>query len=341
MLNRLLGLYKRHRDKTPLEDFTTEILVGLLNMEKDIKDDFICNFLKLPADRYSVKTQVRYTLENDNNCIVDIVIEGDNIVCFIENKVNSMEGYRQIERYGKVLDLKNIQGKQTFLFYCTKYYDEKSYEFHHFKQFRWFQIASFMRKYEQNTFVNQFINYLKKQDMAHELLFEAKDFISLCNLQNIVNKVYEYLNRIKPVFEKSFRLDQKPLDGFDINQIRAHNRLIYYYKDILSGSGWSEIKYGFLFYKPEIYVGIWIDRSNEQFKKYVELIEKYKLNSEFEVDILDENGAYIELKKDISIFLNNDQADDEIQKWFIKAFDEFRKFIQDTKDELDWKITVD
>ena len=50
--NRLLELYKKNRasEKTPLEDFITEILVGVLENDNELLDSFVNNLkLKVQA----------------------------------------------------------------------------------------------------------------------------------------------------------------------------------------------------------------------------------------------------------------------------------------------------
>jgi hypothetical protein len=336
MLNSLLKLHNKNPQKTPLEDFTTEVFVGLLKMEENIKNDFISSFLKLPTEEnYRLTTQAHYSLDNDYDCIVDFVIESNNVICFIENKVNSEEGERQLERYGKVLDGYKNEGKTTKLFYCTKYSDKKEYVSHNFDQFRWYEIAKFLKKYEDNGFVNEFIKFLKIYDMAQELTLDAKDFVSLCNLQNIINKMYDYLERVKPLFEKKFINEQKISDGFSMKQLRDYNRLIYYFKEIFSSGGWSELKFGFHFTKLEIYVGIWVDKFNKSYGKFVEYAKQFDIEHKAEI----EKGMFIELRKDISIYLNAENAEAEILKWFESAFEKFQEFIKISPD-LDWKIKI-
>lgn len=337
MLNQLLKLYKKHRTKTPLEDFTTEAFVGLLNLEDEIKNKFLYEFLKLPKSDYLLKTQMQYSLKDEKDCIVDLVIEGKDIICFIENKVNSKEGYRQLERYGKVLGTYAKNGYQTKLFYCTKYYDKKNYEHHNYQQIRWFHIAIFLKQFQVNTLANEFINFLTSKDMAQELTFDAKDFITLENLQNILKITNNYLDRVKPVFEATFKAGSKISDARNFAQILRHNRLIYYFKDILGENGWSELKYGFQFQRPAIYVGIWIDKSNKKYENFVKVAENRE--STF-IIIKRNNGIAIELKKEISGFLNDEESDSKIADWFKNAFNEFSAFIKSTP-ELEWKITTD
>ena len=336
MLNQLLKLYRKHRTKTPLEDFTTEVFVGLLNLEDDIKDKFLYDFLKLPKSEYLLKTQMQYSLKDDKDCIVDFVIESKDIICFMENKVNSKEGYRQLERYGKVLKTYAENDYETRLFYCTKYFDKKKYEHHNFKQIRWFHIAKFFKQFQENTLANEFINFLTSKDMAQELTFDAKDFLTLENLQSILKTTNNYLDRVKPIFKTTFKTDLKISDARSASQIIKHNRLIYYFKDILGEKGWSELKYGFQLNNPAIYVGIWIDKSNEEFENFVKAVEKEETH--FIINKR-KNGISIELKKEISIFLNDEESDSKIADWYKNAFNEFAEFIKSTP-ELKWKINV-
>lgn len=334
MLNQLLSLYKKHRSKTPLEDFTTEVFVGILNLEEDIKIAFIQDFLKLPESNYSLKTQVKYELDNDQNCVIDFVLEGENSICFIENKVNSKEGYRQIERYCKVLESLADSDLETHLFYCTKYFDKKTLKEHNFKQIRWFQIAKFLKKYKENKFVENFLDFLITHDMAQELTINAKDFVSLENLQDLINLINGHLNRVKPVFKKTFNA-KKVSDGTSTTQIIKHNRMIYYLTGILATKGWSELKYGFQFSSPSIYVSIYLDKSNPDYK---ELMNAVKTMPNFTTVTYDK-GSSINIKKDISVFLNDEQADTKIADWFKDAFKQYAELIKNTG-QLDWKINV-
>lgn len=334
MLNQLLGLYKKHQTNTPLEDFTTEVFVGLLNMEDNIKNSFITDFLKLPKDDYRLKTQKKYSLKNDIDCIVDLVIESESRICFIENKVNSKEGSRQLERYGRVLDTFSENNFETKLFYCTKYSDNKTYIKHDFKQIRWYQIAKFLKTYKENNFVNQFINFLIKHDMAQELTLNAIDFITLENIQSTLNIINDYLDRVKPVFEQTF--NTKCSITTSTSQIIKHNRLIYMAKDILGDYGYSEIKYGFQLNKPKIYIGLWIDKSNNQFEEFNKITDR--LSEDFKI-YKPVNGTAIELKKEISVFLNDEEADTKIADWYKKSFSRFAELIN-SENQLEWKIKV-
>ena len=91
-----------------MEDFTTEAFAGILNLELDVMCSYATEVLDLPPDEYSIRTQVKYDLENDTNCIIDMVVESNNTICFIENKINSERGMLD-----KVYDTLKEVGRQA------------------------------------------------------------------------------------------------------------------------------------------------------------------------------------------------------------------------------------
>lgn len=101
----LLNLYSRQStaSKTPLEDFTTEIFASILSKDDQLLNCFMNTVLKIDGEQFKIKTQQKYDLQDDRDCIVDVVIYNESTICFLENKVNSYEGHGQLERYKSVL----------------------------------------------------------------------------------------------------------------------------------------------------------------------------------------------------------------------------------------------
>ncbi|MFB4167357.1 PD-(D/E)XK nuclease family protein [Virgibacillus sp. JSM 102003] len=142
----LLNLYSRHSTafKTPLEDFTTEIFASILLKDDQLLNSFMNDVLKIDGEQFKIKTQQQYELEDEQDCIIDIVIYNESTICFLENKVNSREGYRQLERYKSVLN--SLEGqRKVFLRYCTKYYDLKEISGVDFCQIRWRDVYLFLK----------------------------------------------------------------------------------------------------------------------------------------------------------------------------------------------------
>lgn len=336
MLNNLYKLYLRNTTKTPLEDFTTEALGGILKFDANLIEKFAFEFLEIPNFSYEVKTQVKYDLIDDPNCIIDMVLESDNVICFIENKVNSSEGHRQLDRYCKVLDEYAKNGYQTYLYYCTKYHDPKTIKTHNFKQIRWFQIAKFLKPFCENSLIQDYLNFLKLKDMSQDLTINTKDLLTIENLFDTMSILKGYMERAKPVFTETFKSDLKVSDGFNATQIIKHKRMIYYYKDIIATGGWSELKYGFQTSSSNIYVGIWIDKTNSQYK----LFKEHFANSDFNFELKDyPNGFAVELKSSLNKYLNDENADSEISIWFNNAFANFAYLIKQMSN-INWKINV-
>lgn len=331
MFNQLLRLYRKHSLKTPLEDFTTEVFVGILNMEEEIKDDFIYKFLKLGADNYQLKTQVKYYLDDDTDCIVDFVLEGSDHICFIENKVNSSEGWRQLERYSKVLDIFATE-KETKLIYCTKFYEKKDEISHDFNQIRWYEIATFLKPYKENNTVSNFLNFLKKHRMSEELTFTINDFVTFDKMQSSISIVKGYLDRVKPIFAERFGQRKNPKNGCSIEQILQQNRMVYHYEPVFKSSGYSEIKYGFSFEQTAFFVDIFVYHTHEKYQELTEIFKNYPKHF-----TTLSNGILIGSSLNISSFLNDESADSKIKEWFTESFDFLEKFKAETP-EIEWTI---
>lgn len=88
-----------------MEDFVTEILVAILENNHDIGRAFANEILLLNGDAFLYTTQVCYKSPNPihPDCRIDIVVKSENMICFLENKVESGTGYIQLERYSSVL----------------------------------------------------------------------------------------------------------------------------------------------------------------------------------------------------------------------------------------------
>ncbi|MNJ85847.1 hypothetical protein D3C87_33270 [compost metagenome] len=341
MLNNLYRLYKSNRLKSPLEDFTTEVFAGILKFDPSLLNDFCVDFLGLQKEPFVLRTQVKYPLKNDIDCIVDMVIESQNQVCFIENKVDSKEGFRQLERYSKVLDKLQSQGKSTYLVFCTKNAEEKTITEHQFKQIRWFQVAKFVEKHPSESAIKKdFLLFLKLKKMSQDLTITKTNTFVTENIFETIHLINGHLDRIKPSFEKAFNKNgaKKISDGFNITQILKHKRLIYYFKEILGNTpdGWSEIKYGFQLNSLKIYCGIWIDHQNSKHND----LKQHILKNESVFGLIDlPNGFALELSESLATYLDDPDGDERILNWFKEAFGKFQKLIEDTKD-LSWKLDI-
>ncbi len=328
MLERLVELYSKNVNsgKTPLEDFATEALAGLLESNNEIKKEYLFEFLSLPEDDYSIRTQKKYTLDNDIDCIIDMVIEGSSNICFIENKVNSSEGYRQLERYSLALDYFSQKGLNATLHYCTKYTDIKEINSHNFKQHRWLDLHHFLTQFESEAMVSDFLEFLITYDMAKDTTLYTKDFMVFENIQEVLYKCSEYLDSARPNFEQKFCKINKVSNGKSTSQIMNENIFVYYVNNIVEGKGSSELSYGMYFENSSIYVGVYLEKKNEHHDSVVKIAEKY---AELTMDKLDYATSFW-LERELSTLLNKEDPERDILDWFNSSFEFFEKFMNES-----------
>ncbi|GAI13700.1 unnamed protein product, partial [marine sediment metagenome] len=252
-------------------------------------------------------------------------------ICFIENKVESSEGENQLDNYSNVLD-ELANNKQTYLRYCTKYFDPKDENRHDFLQFRWSDIAGLLLEFNEKQQVQDFYNFLSNYNMANNLEITAKEVFLFENLRQTLNTLDEFLDRLKPAFISSFGKHSK---AENISQMRNHGRYIFYKGKVFGEGSGNEIGVGFnLEDKPLVYVWIWTSKGNSKTETFNELVKKN--SSIFSTTEKD----YCSITQDLSSFLAYENPAEEIEKWFLEKFNILRKFINDTP-ELEWKVKID
>lgn len=331
-------MYKKSKDtnKTPLEDFTTELLVGTLETDNKLLNEFVNEILLIEGEDFSIDSQVRYSLEGDVNCVIDIVIANAKSICFVENKIDSSEGYRQLERYAKVLKIiEKEKHKKIYLRYCTKYYDIKEIIDIDFKQYRWRDTYQFFEKYKQNLIVKEYLNFLRSENMESAGIFNFQDLIVMKNVNTTIKKMNECLDMVKPKLTEAFCAPYE-YDFEKLKQISKNNQYVMWSKDIIGENGYSEITVGFVFSNelPVAQVFIYIEKGNSEFEKikktYSEELEKI-----FDAYIYGEESIYYVFEKAVSDFISYENQNEEICKWFAEKID----IIRGLKDSINimWK----
>ncbi|WP_187296358.1 PD-(D/E)XK nuclease family protein [Tepidibacter mesophilus] len=319
-----------------MEDYATEILVGLIEANKEIFRDFAKNILEIPGDNFQIESQRRFNLKDDTDFIVDIVIENQDTICFLENKVNSSEGERQLERYSKVLN--NIQkekNKDIYLRYCTKYYDKKDIIDINFKQFRWVNVYRVLKKYENNKMIREFLEFLRGEDMVTAGNFNFQDLIVLANLNATFSKINECFDNLRSIFSDGFG---KLNHSSTIKQIKDTNGC-WLWRDNAFGEGYSEVCLGISLSEcdgkiiPYLVVSVYCMKNNskyDEFKKYIEKNEDF-----FEYIDIEDNRSDAWFEEPLSNFIASDNQFEEIEEWFIEKLDKLNEFRKRTP-ELEW-----
>jgi hypothetical protein len=328
--SRLLRLYRTNMLRTPLEDFTTEILAGILNTFPEIGEEFAQNILALEGEQFSYTTQANFQIPDPAfpNCRVDLVIRSTNMICFVECKVEASEGFYQLERYGLALDGLSTENK-TFLRYCTKYYDLKSHQSHDFRQFRWADVYRFLSKRSDSDIINHFLEFLNDHDMSDNMEFNLSDLMTMQGLNPTIHKMNRYLEKIRQVFRIHFP-QARIKDSGNINQIKDWSRFIFHTERVFGENGYSEMGVGFSFADtPELRIWIWCGEKNPQSM----LFKTALLSSGF-----DNNGEdWLALNSKLSDFISSEHMEVEIEEWFAMAFERIQVF-KSTHPELLWHI---
>lgn len=332
----LINLYNKNINsfRTPLEDFNTESFANLLRLYENIKNDFIYNFLKLPEDKYVVRTQLRKALPKATNCIIDLVLIGENNVCFIENKVESPEGWEQLKRYGNVLDIHYSELKKH-LYYFTKYTDLKNekgeYDIYNFKQFKWFEIAKFLRKYQiENPLIKEYLKFLTNYKMAQDNTFKTENILSMENMLKTVEIIEFHIDNCKDEFNKFFGSD-KSVKNYTWNQLKTHNRICNWSLGVLN-NGYSEVLYGIELGKLKLRTQIYVSSSNGNYQEFKKLSFDKSIIKTFDFG----NGFCYYVNTDLGKFLNDENSDKKIKEWFLNSF-EIMKTLISNNPELDWR----
>jgi len=336
VFHRLLQLYQG-RSNTPFENFTTEVLTGILEVNQERLDQFVNNVLKIEGNGFSVYSQKRYALQDDKARRIDMVFENEDILCFLENKIEGKEGCGQLEGYSSVLDYEQHVGKCTYLRYCSKYFDKKDKNKHHkhdFSQLRWRDISGFLTLYESDSLIKEFLDFLRSFGMGEKLSFKSLDLVAMENIVDLVSTMNDYLELVKPRFKEL--LGEKISQPDNAKQIQNNKRYVFIKGKLLDGNGYTEIGIGFRFYpNPQLYTWLWSDGKNEKHEQLNKLLsQKDYITRDSEKRMED---GLLEFSRPLSDFLSDEKMTESIEKWYYDKLGVLRQFIDDTS-ELKWLV---
>jgi hypothetical protein len=317
----LLKLYKGSELKTPLEDFTTEILVNILGEDQSLTDCFVNTVLNIPGTTFQVSSQGCFPYKKDGRQFikVDMVFRNEDSICFLENKVHSKEGDNQLKSYSDVLN--NFVGnKSTYLRYCTKFHEHKpNMTNHFFLQFRWSHISDFLKKNDNLEIVKTFLNFLESNQMGNSTEFTIEELLSLQHFNSVLMKMNAYIDKINPTFTSVFGSPKSLRAGSEL----LKNSRVVLIKEGLFGVNYTEIGCGFEYKDtPKLMVWIWATPNTPE-----ALVLKDLIVSE---DVYVE-GGYLEVSRPLTNYLSSDEMELEIEEWFLNTFALIRKIIVDNE----------
>ncbi len=335
-----MNLFKRIFDTIPkdnirpLENFTTEILANILEQNQAILEKFANLILGIEGTNFSIFSQKKY-LQSEKYYIIDLVVINESSLCFIENKVNADLREDQLEDYKKVLMLHKKE-KNTYLRYCSKYFDNQIIKDIDFAQFRWRNVSLFLSEYQDNQVINEFINFLTIYNMNNDTIFNPIDLVCLENIGKTLDKIKEYQLIINEVFKANFPNTEIK----EFNYLKKEYDWSYKTNldNIFSEQGDSNFYFGFYFryYQPIVSVSIWCGDKNLKVKEFRSICKKNEYDKR-NVDgkfYVEENELYIQ-KPLVDFFCYEDKMEFKIREWFDEQFRFYKNFIEETP-ELNW-----
>lgn len=242
LFKKLLQLKNRDSDRTPLEDFFTEILAFLLktrtNILVDLLNQFSISSIKQP-DFICLSTQESFdALANHAHASrPDVLIEvasGDQRdIVFIESKIGSTEGWEQLRRYAEHLNhLQNINN--GILLFITRDYEPKNQDEIlercdrtkvKFLQLRWHEIYRFLTKYQEDFLLKEIKSFMEIHNMSQSGQFNAVDILALTNFSNAKRVMDEtLLGEVAEKFRATCGFASQI--GTALTEFKQHNRYI-------------------------------------------------------------------------------------------------------------------
>lgn len=333
MISSLYKLYhKSNGNRTPLEDFNTECLVGIFNYFPLIGNLFAIQFLELPSGDYKFSTQEYYPLSDDPNCFVDMVIKSESCICFVENKVDSTEGYEQINRYQKVLESfpKIIQKEMR---YITKNSDFKTNQLNNFKQYRWFEVAKYLfDNFQENELVKDYHQFLKQQHMAQETKFTTDAVIALKNFATAYATARLYIDRGHTIARRIF-----PNLKFNINNISSYKNTVdggrVYFAEhhiLQTKEKHTEILVALHLHEVRFQIQLWMHLDHPWSETVFEKAQKKDI---FDIVSKNETGYMLNFNCKLYEFIETD--DHKLEQWFQESLQKLKNFIIDNPD-ISW-----
>lgn len=341
MLNDLFNLYKKYSASiVPLEDFTTEALAGLLRLYPDFLKEYLC-LIGLPIDKkYSISTQ-KFYYEERQNCYVDLVLESEDVICFIENKVNSGEGREQLDRYATVLK-REYNSKRKYLVYCTKYLTEKqiAHQDINLQLIIWHSVGLSIKNNKEPAIID-FYNYLINKEMTTSYTITPELIFASKKAKEIEIVFMYYMESVKNDFWEILGINYR--DNYCITESRGkrydflnRNRFANIYRKIIGNDdNYSELIYGIDFERSELFTGFYIEYKHPFFNKLKSAVELSDLN--ITLRSYDE-GEELSFVESMGTFMNKDNCEQLVQAWFRNNFHKLKKFV-DNHNSIPWNIS--
>jgi hypothetical protein len=358
LFSRLLNL---NTGSMPLEDFFTELVAYLFSTDREILYAWLqdLNLLDISACLDAdISTQREFQpldghLSGSRPDIVIELVDGKSCsVIFIESKIGSHEGYKQLPRYAEILD--KLPGfHQKFLLYITRDFEPKNKKVVfknipqstvQFKQFRWHQFYRFLKSQPDAMLVQEIIMFMDENRMAHNNQFSAVDVIALANFTKSLKLMEETMwGEVSQRFEEVLGGIKKRSTA--LTQIQSNGRyLMVAY--IPNGRWWCglgfTLKTSNLTDYPTVCLVLEVDPKSPRRAEIIEFMKELCEQDDWRGVELNNPRAYagIVREKSLQDFLSEEDHIAAIKEFFLQVLEELNE-IKGKYSNLPWGAISD
>lgn len=352
--------YRERKDRSPEEDFMTELLAYILKNHTEVLLSLLIEFnvIESNLDISNLYVDTQYTIkdkENGYGSRPDIIIKfkdynKNQYFILIENKIDSKEGTNQLSRYFSFLEEQSKNGKIATLIYLTKNYDSKEfnedmlegpYNQVKFIQIRWWQLYQILKKYQEVEIIGETLKFMKERGLSMSRRFSIMDINALMSINRIKEMLLESLSG--PVEDKYNLVTgtKYSITSAD-SELRNTGRYIYmsnqkewFWIGIGYWIGGKLINEGY----PDLRVIVGIKPYHEERENVINAFKEFsysnKLWPNFGLEY-EQNWGGIWRKISLKEFVSGDDHIEEIQQWFLEGLKDIEEF-KNIYPQLPWK----
>ncbi|MEH1926921.1 PD-(D/E)XK nuclease family protein [Nostoc sp.] len=188
-----------------------DILLGWLKHHSIISDD---NYSSIKISTQQEHQALAIHIEDSR---LDIAVELSTglstDIIFIESKIGSTEGWRQLEKYAEILsNLPNV--RHRILIYITRDYDPKeeiktpAFNLEpkvSFYQLRWHQFYARLQQHATDILAQEILIFMRNNKMSQNNQFSSVDLLTMVNFNKTLNLMESTLNEeVQQKFKLAF-----------------------------------------------------------------------------------------------------------------------------------------
>jgi hypothetical protein len=211
--------YIAHSAHSRVEDFQTEIVAHVFRNSEPFLRKWLSSLnVKLLGELtfLEVYTQETFAALDDQtlDSRPDIVIKATNKVhqqlIFIESKIDADEGWRQLERYAKILGEWAGEDRSGVLIYITRDFEERKNveisKYLSFMQSRWFEFYRTLKDFEDlGLMAKELLLFAEENKMTLGNQFSVTDLAALSGFRSVERLMAHTISdEVSTLFAKTF-----------------------------------------------------------------------------------------------------------------------------------------